>query len=91
MIEGVAKVDTQGVDWLRHKAEDAGRSEEEIAAITEPIVSVTLWPTGDSGVNAMHLLLRTGLLLPSCSLVPKRTRIRLQPESKCVLTLNFPD
>ena len=46
VIEGVAKVDTQGVDWLRHKAEDAGRSEEEIAAITEPIVSVTFMADG---------------------------------------------
>lgn len=46
VIEGVAKVDTQGVDWLRHKAEDAGRSEEEIAAITEPIVSVTFTADG---------------------------------------------
>jgi hypothetical protein len=46
VIEGVAKVDTQSVDWLRHKAEDAGQSEEEIAAITEPIVSVTFMADG---------------------------------------------
>jgi hypothetical protein len=46
VIEGVANVDTQGVDWLRHKAEDAGQSEEEIAAITEPIVSVTFLADG---------------------------------------------
>lgn len=46
VIEGVAKVDTQGVDWLRHKAEDAGKSPDEIAAITEPIVSVTFLADG---------------------------------------------
>lgn len=46
IIEGVAKVDTQSVDWLRHKAEDAGKSEEEIAAITEPKVAVSFLASG---------------------------------------------
>jgi hypothetical protein len=41
ILEGVAKVEVQDVEWLRHKAEDAGQTAEEIAAITEPETSVT--------------------------------------------------
>ena len=36
VVEGVAKIETVDVETLRHYAEDAGKSEEEIAAITEP-------------------------------------------------------
>lgn len=46
IIEGVARLDTQSVDWLRHKAEDAGKSAEEIAAITEPEVKVSFLASG---------------------------------------------
>jgi len=46
ILDGMAKVDTQSVDWLRHKAMDAGSSDEEIAAITEPVVSVTFLANG---------------------------------------------
>ncbi|MBL1280652.1 MAG: DUF4920 domain-containing protein [Fluviicola sp.] len=35
-IHGFAHMDTIPVDLLQHFAEDAGKSEEEIAAITEP-------------------------------------------------------
>ncbi len=34
--EGEAKMKTTSVEMLRHYAEDAGKSKEEIAAITEP-------------------------------------------------------
>lgn len=40
VVEGYAFVDTIDVDFLKHLAEDAGKSEEEIAAINEPEVSV---------------------------------------------------
>jgi hypothetical protein len=46
ILDGMAKVDTQSVDWLRHKAMDAGSTDEEIAAITEPVVSVTFLANG---------------------------------------------
>lgn len=36
IIEGVAYREVVSVDELRHMAEDAGKSEEEIAKITEP-------------------------------------------------------
>lgn len=45
-INGIAKVDTQSVDWLKHKAFDAGKSQEEIDAITEPVVKVTFMADG---------------------------------------------
>ena len=35
-IEGRAYYDTISVDWLQHLAEDAGKTAEEIALITEP-------------------------------------------------------
>ncbi|MFN2424276.1 MAG: DUF4920 domain-containing protein [Cryomorphaceae bacterium] len=40
IVEGFAFVDTISVEHLRHLAEDAGKSEEEIAAINEPEISV---------------------------------------------------
>ena len=39
-------VETQTVDWLKHKAEDAGKSQEEIDAITEPEVKVSFMADG---------------------------------------------
>ena len=36
VMHGTAKMDTISVDMLRHYAEDAGDSEEEIMRITEP-------------------------------------------------------
>ncbi len=46
ILEGYAKVTTTDVDMLKHLAEDAGKSEEEIAEITEPEVGVTYVATG---------------------------------------------
>lgn len=46
IIEGYASVDTLDVDYLRHLAQDAGKSQEEIDAITEPKVSLTYVATG---------------------------------------------
>jgi len=46
VIEGYASVDTLDVAYLKHLAEDAGKSEEEIAAITEPEVSLTYVASG---------------------------------------------
>lgn len=46
VIEGIAKVEVQDVNWLKHKASDAGKSQEEIDLITEPITSVTFMATG---------------------------------------------
>ena len=36
IIEGYAYMETMSVDDLKHYAEDAGKSQEEIDAITEP-------------------------------------------------------
>jgi hypothetical protein len=36
VMEGIATMDVTSVESLRHFAEDAGKSKEEIAAITEP-------------------------------------------------------
>jgi len=46
VIDGVAKIKTEDVAWLRHKAEDAGASAEEIAKITEPSKNVTFLAKG---------------------------------------------
>ena len=46
IVEGVAFVDTIDVPFLKHLAEDAGKSEEEIAAITEPEISVNFTANG---------------------------------------------
>ncbi len=40
VLEGRAYLDTTSVEWLRHYAEDAGASAEEIAKITEPEVAI---------------------------------------------------
>jgi len=36
VMHGTAKMDTISVDLLRHYAEDAGETEDEIMQITEP-------------------------------------------------------
>lgn len=46
VLEGVAKVETQSVDWLKHKAKDAGKTKEEIDAISEPEVRVSFMADG---------------------------------------------
>jgi hypothetical protein len=46
IVEGVAYVDTINVEFLKHLAEDAGKSEEEIAAISEPEISVNFTANG---------------------------------------------
>ena len=46
VIEGKAYVDTINVAFLKHLAEDAGKSEEEIAKITEPEVSLNFTANG---------------------------------------------
>jgi hypothetical protein len=46
IIEGVAKRSVIDVATLQHYAEDAGKSEEEIAEITEPLEEVTFEANG---------------------------------------------
>lgn len=46
VIEGVIKQQTTDVETLRHYAADAGKSEEEIAAITEPVVEYAFEAVG---------------------------------------------
>ena len=46
IMEGKAYYDTTSVDMLRHYAEDAGKSEEEIAQITEPKLELAFEATG---------------------------------------------
>lgn len=46
IVEGWAFKDTTSVEDLKHYAEDAGKSEEEIAAITEPEVSLAFMANG---------------------------------------------
>ncbi len=46
LIEGVAFKEETPVDELRHYAEDAGKSEEEIAKITEPVTEKKFMATG---------------------------------------------
>ncbi len=46
IMEGYAFTDTISVDHLRHLAEDAGRSAEEIAAISEPEIGLNFEATG---------------------------------------------
>ncbi len=45
-MKGVAAYDTIDVDMLKHLAEDAGQSQEEIDAITEPEFALTFEATG---------------------------------------------
>lgn len=46
VIEGIAFIDTIDVPFLKHLAEDAGKSQEEIDAITEPEISVNFTADG---------------------------------------------
>ncbi len=46
VVDGYAYVETTSVDVLRHYAEDAGKSKEEIAAITEPKREVSFEAVG---------------------------------------------
>lgn len=46
IMEGKAYYETVSVDMVRHYAEDAGKSAEEIAAITEPEYKLTFEATG---------------------------------------------
>lgn len=46
VIDGIAFTDTVSVADLRHYAEDAKKSEEEIAAITEPEIGINFEATG---------------------------------------------
>ena len=45
-MEGVAKLDTVEVDVLKHYAEDAGKSQDEIDAITEPEIKLAFEAVG---------------------------------------------
>jgi hypothetical protein len=46
IIQGTATMDTTTVDMLKHYAEDAGDSQEEIDAITEPEYNYAFEATG---------------------------------------------
>lgn len=46
VVDGYAYVETTSVDILRHYAEDAGKTKEEIAAITEPKREVSFEASG---------------------------------------------
>jgi len=46
LVEGVAYKEETSMDELRHYAEDAGKSAEEIAAITEPVQEKKFMATG---------------------------------------------
>lgn len=46
VFEGEAKYETLDVETLKHYAEDAGKSQEEIDAITEPETKLTFVATG---------------------------------------------
>jgi hypothetical protein len=45
-MKGIAAYDTIDVDFLKHLAEDAGQTQEEIDAITEPELALTFEATG---------------------------------------------
>lgn len=46
IVQGVAKVEMTDLETLRHYAQDAGKSEEEIAAITEGQKAITFEAIG---------------------------------------------
>lgn len=46
IMQGKAFTDTVSVDMLKHLAEDAGKTEEEISQITEPEVAMTFEASG---------------------------------------------
>lgn len=51
IFEGVAKKETTSVETLRHYAEDAGKSEEEINSITEPEENIVFEAVGVKVLN----------------------------------------
>ena len=46
VVEGKAKVKETSVDWLKHYAEDEGKSKEEIAKIKEPKRDISIVADG---------------------------------------------
>jgi hypothetical protein len=46
LMRGTAYIDTIDVDMLRHFAEDAGQTQEEIDAITQPEIEWSFEATG---------------------------------------------
>ena len=46
LMKGIAYYDTISVEMLKHYAEDAGKSEEEIALITEPELAISFEASG---------------------------------------------
>jgi len=46
VIDGIAEVKETSVAQLKHYAEDAGKSKEEIAAIKEPQTDITITAKG---------------------------------------------
>lgn len=46
IVDGYVTIDTIDVPFLKHLAEDAGKSEEEIAQITEPEITVSYVANG---------------------------------------------
>ena len=46
VVAGYVKVDTLSVDWLKHKASDAGKSQAHIDSITEPRVEYSFLANG---------------------------------------------
>ena len=51
IVKGLAKMQTTDVATLQHFAEDAGKSKEEIAEITEDKKEITLVATGVQILN----------------------------------------
>lgn len=46
VLEGEARIKETSVEWLKHYAEDAGKSPEEIAKITSPKVDINIIADG---------------------------------------------
>lgn len=46
IMDGIVRKEIETVEWLRHKAEDAGKSKEEIEAIIQPDTSFTFEARG---------------------------------------------
>ena len=42
IVQGVAKVDTLSIEWLKHLKEDANATQEEIDAIVEPKITYSI-------------------------------------------------
>lgn len=46
ILVGTIRKEVESVEWLRHKAEDAGKSKEDIEAITQPDTTFTFEARG---------------------------------------------